>query len=179
MKKRLTQERLKELLHYDPDTGVFTWLNPTRKNMGIGDIAGTVGTWGYRSIGVDKVTYYAHRLVWLYVYGYFPEHDVDHIDRIRDHNQVKNLREATRQCNLRNTMLCGNNTSGVTGVSYNKHASKWIASIKVNYKYSYLGVYQEFDDAVMARLSAEQRSGWGNCVADSPAYTYAKTNNLI
>ena len=74
----LTQERLKELLHYDPETGVFTWLESAGKKMN-GRIAGTHASKNYISIGVSHKRYLAHRLAWLYVYGKFPDGILDHL----------------------------------------------------------------------------------------------------
>ena len=79
----LTQSRLKELLHYNPETGIFTWL-VSKKGVKIGNIAGSVNSIGYRYISVDRILYKASRLAWLFIEGYFPENDVDHINRIRD-----------------------------------------------------------------------------------------------
>lgn len=75
----------------------------------------------------------AHRLAWLYIHGYFPEYGIDHKDRVTYHNWIDNLREATQQCNMRNTANSKNNTSGIKGVSFNKKRNKWSAYIMVNY----------------------------------------------
>lgn len=78
----LTQHRLKELLHYEPETGVFTWKVDSRdggRGHRSGDTAGTLAQ-GYTVIRVGKVVYKAHRLAWLYVHGSFPEHEIDHVD---------------------------------------------------------------------------------------------------
>jgi len=88
----LTQERLKELLSYDPETGAFTWLlspGPKRK----GEQAGSQHHSGYRFVKLDGKMYAEHRIAFLYVHGYFPEGDVDHINRIRNDNRPDNLRE--------------------------------------------------------------------------------------
>ena len=81
----LTQERLKEILHYDLDTGVFTWVDCNSDKPMNGKIAGTRHNMGYTSIGIDgKVylsigidgkVYLSHRLAWLYVNGFHPNHD--------------------------------------------------------------------------------------------------------
>ena len=117
---KLTQKRLKELLHYDPSTGIFTWLVALSKKVKIGDIAGHIDSKGYRHIGVDCDVYRASRLAWLYMEGYFPEHEVDHEDRVRHNDRWKNLRHLTHSCNLKNRGVNSNNTSGITGVNWDK-----------------------------------------------------------
>lgn len=89
----LTQAELKRKLHYDPDTGIFTWkvFSP---GITIGKVAGAISS-GYIRIKVHPSLQYAHRLAWLYVYGYFPEHGTDHINGIKTDNRIANLREAT------------------------------------------------------------------------------------
>ncbi len=88
---RLTQERLKEVLSYNPETGIFT------RNPGIrgGEKVGT-NSHGYVSIMVDGYLYQAHRLAWLYMEGYMPEQEIDHISRKRDDNRWCNLRVVNR-----------------------------------------------------------------------------------
>lgn len=97
----LTQDRLKELLHYDEDTGMFTWIVSTARCVKVGDIAGSKNGKGYLHIMVDKRIYLAHRLAFLYVHGRFPEF-TDHINWIRDDNRISNLREVTQQENNQN-----------------------------------------------------------------------------
>lgn len=171
-KIKLTQKRLKEVLDYDPKTGVFIWKQSgsgRRKTL----VAGCKHN-GYIRIKIDDNKYSAHRLAWLYTYGYLPEYRLDHKDRIRDHNWIDNLREASNQCNMRN---CGNpkdNTSGVKGISLDKRDGKWQAYIIVNQKHCHLGCYKSFDEAVCARLAGEQAYNWESCDSSSPAYKYVK-----
>jgi len=167
----ITQEELRCLLNYNPDTGIFRW----RVNRGIkikGKICGTVNRSGYRMIGINRKRYYAHRLVFLYVDGYLPENDVDHVNRDKDDNRYENLREISRQCNTRNCGNTKNNTSGVKGVCWDKKSKKWKAFIFVNYINKHLGLYDDFDNAVAARLAGEQALGWSGCDSSSPAYRY-------
>jgi len=170
----LTQERLKEVLHYNPMTGIFTRKITLSSNAAKGNIAGCSTPEGYKQIGIDGKLYKAHRLAWLYYYGYFPEHVIDHRDRIKHHNWILNLREVSTQCNLRNTGNPKDNTSGVKGVCWHKQSQKWMASIVVNRKYKYLGIFKSFDEAVCARLAGEQCLNWSNCDSSSPAYLHVK-----
>jgi hypothetical protein len=100
---KLTAQRLRELFHYDPDTGIFTWrVKPRKGCVQIADIAGHVNHTGYRSIKIDQRAYRAHRLAWLYMYGVWPPGDLDHDNTIKDDNRLVNLREATDPQNQAN-----------------------------------------------------------------------------
>lgn len=119
----LTQERLKEVLEYVPETGVFIWIKKTHHKVSkikVGQVAGTVTVQGYVHITIDGYIYRAHRLVWLYVYGCFPDTEdkcfVDHIDQNRSNNRVANLRVVSGSENMRNQKMHSTNTSGFFGV---------------------------------------------------------------
>lgn len=104
-KESITQAALRELLDYNRETGEFTWIK-ARSGIRVGQVAGNVGNRGYIQIRVNGNLYQAHRLVWLYVYGYFPEGDkpfIDHINRNRVDNRIENLRACTNTENIRNT----------------------------------------------------------------------------
>ena len=149
----LTQKHLKEILHYDPETGIFTRIK-TR------DIAGCLDTEGYRRIMVDGIRHKAHSLVWLYEYAAWPKDQIDHINHIRDDNRRCNLREVTRSENMRNRTKYKNNTSGVTGVSLHKPNSKWLSNIRINGKLKHLGYFNDINDAIYARKAAEIKYGF-------------------
>ena len=141
----VTQERLKELLNYNPDTGIFTWL-VTRNAYGggvrPGSIAGDKDSHGYWRIGIDGTRYPLHRLAWLYVRGAMPENHIDHINGDKADNRLCNLRQATRFENLSNRGKNKNNSSGYKGVWFNKKLGKWIAGITHNNKAKHLGVFE-------------------------------------
>lgn len=102
----MEQTRLKELLHYDPNTGIFTWrVNRRGRFARKGSVAGTVDFNGYIAMGVDNRRYYAHRLAWLYVFGYYPPEDTDHINEIKTDNRIVNLRCASRSENMRHSAV--------------------------------------------------------------------------
>lgn len=173
---KLTQRRLKELLHYNSGTGIFTWKVSRNQFVLKNCIAGSKTLKGYYVICVDRKHYYSHRLVWLYYNGYLPENQIDHINQNKGDNRIENLRVVSQQCNSRN---CGNrvtNTSGVKGVGWNKRYNKWYAYIDVNDKHRHLGGYKNFYNAVCARLAGEQCLNWSNCDSSSPAYQYVKNN---
>jgi hypothetical protein len=172
--KKLTQKRLKELLHYNPETGIFIWKINRQGNKVKGNEAGWIDKDGYKIIRIDYKNYRTHRLAWFYKKGYFPENEIDHINRIKTDNRWKNLREISRQCNSRNSGNYITNTSGIKGVYWDTNHDKWIAQLWLNNKLKRLGGYKNFDNAVCARLAAEQCLNWGGCDNNSPAYNYVQ-----
>ena len=119
-----SQERLKELLNYDPDTGVFTW-KVKRHGVTSGSEAGCIEKYGYRYIKVDGAQYFAHRLAWMYVHGVDPaELQIDHVNQVKDDNKMSNLRLATHQQNQRNNKS--------KGICLHKKSNKWHANIRIN-----------------------------------------------
>lgn len=123
----LTQERLKELLHYNPETGIFTWLKNTRGHK-ISDPVGHLDSQGYVQIKLQTISSYkifhAHRLAWLYMRGAFPSMSLDHIDSDRKNNKISNLREVSISGNAQNQIKAHSNSKiGMLGVS-NQHNSR-------------------------------------------------------
>jgi hypothetical protein len=148
----VTQERLKELLSYDPETGVFTWKKSTSNRVKVGSEAGCFITVdGYKRIQIDGKTYLSHQLVFLYVSGEFPTKEIDHINRVRNDNRLSNLRFCNRSENSQNTKIRSNNTSGVKGVSWSRSHQKWHAYIKVNDIRTNCGYFESLDEASAAR----------------------------
>ena len=154
MNKELSQERLKELLEYDEDTGIFIWKVSRSGNIKSGTVAGSK-LQGYSIIMIDRINYKAHRLAWLYVHGYFPENFIDHKNGIRYDNRISNLREVSKSCNGQNCKIHSNNKSGYNGVSWEKTKKKWRSQIKINTKHIFLGLYDCKLDAGLARITAE------------------------
>lgn len=173
----ITQARLKEVLHYDPNSGVFTNRAARGANAAKGYTAGAP-CGGYLVIQIDYRNYKAHRLAWLYVYGYCPENDIDHINRIPSDNRIDNLREASRSCNVRNSKTRKDNTSGIRGVSWNKAERKWVAYIQISGKRKPLGTYDTKLQAAQARLAAEIANDFPVCHtghSDAQDYVNKKT----
>lgn len=141
VKPQLTAERLRELLHYDPDTGLFTRRVSTAPSVKVGDIAGTLNSKGYIKIRLDGYLYAAHRLAWLYVTGAFPENEVDHIDGVTDHNWFSNLRDVTHQQNMTNCRGYRTNTTGFRGVYFFPKTGRYHSKIRVNSKLIHLGSF--------------------------------------
>lgn len=129
----LTQTRLKELLHYDPESGSFTRKarSAVRCRGKVGDVLGSINSRGYLTISVDNKKYQAHRLAWLLTHGEFPPDQIDHINGIKTDNRIANLRPATRQENGQNSKKRKDNTSGFKGASFDKQRGKWKAVISV------------------------------------------------
>lgn len=152
----ITQERLKELFSYDPETGVFTRLTNRGTQWKAGQVAGSISH-GYVAISIDGIRYRAHRLAWLYMYGELPIEDLDHINRIRKDNRVSNLRLASRKENMQNQSIKINNKSGHTGVSWWSRDKKWRAGITINYKNINLGYFANIEDAVAAYANAKEK----------------------
>lgn len=175
--QEVTYERLREILEYNPITGIFTWI------LNIAGKKGRAGyqckSNGYRFIVIDKKRYTEGRLAWFYMEGYWPEKDIDHINRNRSDNRWCNLRHISKSCNSRNQGVKSNNTSGVTGVYYNKNAGKWQSYLNIESKNKYLGIFRYKNDAVMARWQAEKAHGFSNCQTTSSAYLYLKNKGLI
>jgi hypothetical protein len=157
-------ERLRELLTYNPETGVFVWRVKKQGAAGIGLAAGCVKecTPGhpYRYIHIDGRLYRAHRLAWFYTHESWPIHVIDHIDGDGTNNRISNLREATPSENGANRGMQANNTSGFKGVSFDICSRRWRALITVNGRARFLG---HFDDPASAHAAyakaAEQHHG--------------------
>lgn len=151
--QRLAQLRLHELLHYEPSTGVFTWL--VRRGRAKAGTAGSKHAEGYIEIGVDGYGYLAHRLAWLYMTASWPAHDVDHINGVRSDNRFSKLRDVVRQVNLQNMQgPKPSNKTGVLGVV--KKRGLFVASIRSKGKRLFLGSFHTAEAAGSAYLLAKR-----------------------
>lgn len=152
----ITQERLKEALHYNPDTGIFTWLEKSKFSKKKLQIAGCIGQ-KYVKIRIDTKLYLGHRLAWLYLYGEFPKKFIDHINGIESDNRIVNLRECSHQENMQNIRKpsCDNRT-GFLGVSWHKKKCKYRARINFNDKQINLGYFLTAEEASEAYINAKR-----------------------
>lgn len=159
-KPGVNPHRLRECFNYDPTTGVITWAKPTSSKRKIGDTAGCVANTGYIVIRLDGVMMLAHRAAWAMVFGVWPEHEIDHINRVRHDNRLANLREATRAQNSRNSTTRRNNPIGLTGVV--RKGRRFQARICIDGRSIFLGSYTTAKDASdaykVAAKAVEQRS---------------------
>lgn len=110
----LTADRLRQVLHYDPLTGVFTWRMKLSNAAPVGKIAASV-VGNYRGACIDGIKYYLHRLAFLYMTGAWPKHEVDHWNGVGSDNRWKNLREATSGQNKANRVPTS--SVGILGVN--------------------------------------------------------------
>lgn len=159
-KSLLSAERLRELLNYDPETGIFRWKVSRGGTAMIGTIAGCLHPDGYLLIRADGKQYLAHRLTWLYMTGGWPEDQIDHINGKRADNRWKNLREADATLNSENQRKAqGDNFScGLLGVTIIKSAKKnpWQARIGITGKQKHLGYFPTPEAAHEAYLQAKR-----------------------
>lgn len=148
---KLTQDRLKELFLYEPETGKFTRKStPNRK-------VGSVTSHGRLNIFIDYQQYYAHRLAWLYVYGSWPVADVDHIDGNPLNNAIENLRDVSRSVNMQNIKRARKDShSGLVGVLKDKRKDRYMAYICVDGGRKYLGTFDTAEQANAAYLSVKR-----------------------
>jgi hypothetical protein len=155
-KHGLTQSELKSALHYNPQTGVFTWLRPPKRGKHkAGGIAGGPSN-GYIDICIDRKRFKAHRLAWFYVHGEWPAGLIDHINNDPSDNRIENLRIADRAENGWNARRKRNNKSGVTGVYYAKREGLWVAEIFARGKKHSLGHFKTKEEAAAARKDGER-----------------------
>lgn len=149
-------EYLKSVLHYDPATGVFTWLARTsyKSRIIIGSIAGSIHKYkGCRNIWILMRGYRAANLAWFYMTGEWPGKEVDHSNMNNSDDRWLNLRLATRSQNVRNRRIPKNNKSGYRGV-YQTPYGKWMAQIVVDKRNHYLGTYDSMEAASTAYNNA-------------------------
>jgi len=148
----ITQERLKELFVYGD--GELVRRVSVSSNAKAGDIAGSLHSDGYTRIFVDNKIYLAHRLIWLYHYGYLPKY-LDHKYGKENGDYLWNLRSCTSSQNQHNSNIYINNTSGFKGVSWHKPSGKWRARIMANGSWDCLGLF--YDKEVAAQVIRIER----------------------
>jgi HNH endonuclease/AP2 domain len=159
-KPNLTAERLRELLHYEPSTGVFTRRVKTGGRYGadVGSVAGTLNDSGYLLISVQSKQYRAHRLAVLYITGGWPAQEVDHRNGDRLDNRWSNLREVSTQVNSQNRRRAQSNSkTGLLGASWCARDKRFTARIKVGDKYQSLGRFDTAEKAHAAYVNAKRR----------------------
>jgi len=156
----VTAEFLREILSYDPESGIFHWKKTLSHRNKAGNIAGTITDRGYVVITIKRSRLMAHRLAWLYFYGSYPDGVIDHIDGEKANNAIANLRDISQVINTRNNCLSKNNTSGYPGVYLNKKTGKWAVQIWHGMKRKCLGSYELKEHAIQVRKQAEAELGY-------------------
>lgn len=147
-KVALSQARLREILNYDADTGVFTY-RVLRGHMMPGDVAGSINKDGYVTIRVCRRVCLAHRLAWFYVTGAWPVKFIDHKNGVKTDNRLDNLREADEFINQQNIRRAPRNkkSSPLLGARWRKDSHMWRSSITINGKNKSLGMFETDADA--------------------------------
>lgn len=161
----LTQERLKELVHYDPSTGIFMRIARTTSFARMKEPMGSVDSHGYLWASVDGKNHRLHRLAILYVTGVMPPRsmDVDHKSMIRTENWFDNLRCVSRSVNMQNKQKpSSNNKSGFIGVFLHKQLQRYTAQIRFNGKNKHLGMFDTPEQAHAAYMEAKRKHHEGN-----------------
>lgn len=160
----LTVEELKNELRLDLETGDFYWLPSDLKKRGFNSrYAGTKAGYVAKSDGYVRIMlrgsrYLAHRLVWFYVHGYWPN-EIDHVNRIKHDNRLENLREVTTSENHRNMPKSPRNTSGITGVYYCQRDDLWVAECKKN-GMRFRKSFKRKEDAIAIRSEWQAEFGY-------------------
>lgn len=168
--KAMTQQRVRQLFIYDPNSGIFRWRIDVRagRNNALlkaraGDVAGFPSGYGYWAMSVDGVRTSGHRVAWLYVTGEMPKADIDHINGRRDDNRWSNLRLASRSVNMQN--LKGPHKDSSTGyLGVERKRERYAARICIDGKKHSLGVFDTPAQAHEAYLSAKRRLHEGNAL---------------
>jgi hypothetical protein len=149
-RRRLTRARLRELLHYDPETGGFRWRIRSGNDVHLGHLAGNV------QISIDRRSYRAHQLAWFYMTGRWGRPMIDHRDGDSTNNRWTNLRRATASQNGANRRRPRHNISGFKG-AYLCRSGKWRARIRRNGLAIHLGNYSTPQAAHAAYVTAARK----------------------
>lgn len=159
----LTSQRLKQLVHYEPRSGEFTWL-VAKSNRNAGSVAGRkLHQRGYRAIGIDRREYLSHRLAWLYMTGEWPSDVIDHIDGNPSNNEWSNLRSVSKSINQENRKRAASNSStGLLGVVADKAKNLYAARIQVKGRKIHLGSFASPEPAHLLYLIAKRELHEGN-----------------
>jgi hypothetical protein len=168
----LTQELLKELLHYDPETGYVYFKRRSENHFASkrscrswntkhgGRKVSSINGNGYGQIAILGGRYPLHRIIYMWMTGSLPEHEIDHINGITSDNRWENLRACTTSQNGMNKSIPSNNISGRIGVYKHSLCNRWVANIRINNKTIYLGIFKDIESAINCRRKAEIELGF-------------------
>lgn len=154
-----TLEELKGALHYDPETGEFTWARFCSPRAVAGSRAGAVYQNGYRMICFQRKDYPAHRLAWAFVHGVWPSANIDHINGNRTDNRISNLRDVPQTMNSQNQRRPHKDKTScqLIGATWDKMWKNWKAQVRLNGKTIYLGRFATAEEAHAAYLEGKRR----------------------
>lgn len=153
--KIISQEELRKQVHYDPETGEIRRIVKVINSTNIGEVVvGNVSHYGYLRINILGKRYLQHRIAWLYMYGEYPDGDMDHINQVKTDNRICNLRKVTRSQNMQNTGKPKNNTSGTRGIWWRKDTKKWAVELCRDKKKFSVGCFDDINEAKVALSDA-------------------------
>lgn len=147
----ITQVELLQIINYNPNTGIFTWIISPRNGINVGDKVGSIDDNGYIIIRIKRKAYKAHRLAFLYMTGKWPEEFVDHIDKNRSNNKWENLREATNQQNQFNSKCHIDNKLNLKGIVYS------YGKYRVTIRRKHIGLFYDLNEAKEAYENAAKQ----------------------
>jgi hypothetical protein len=158
-------EMVSDILSYNKNSGELTWLPRDGNSWFNGQYAGRAAfnrknSAGYLVGQIKGSHFKAHRVAWCLHYGEWPDGFIDHINGIRDDNRIENLRSVDHSTNCRNRGMYSTNTSGFTGVSFDKRSGKWRAGYRKNNRYHELGYYNCPTAAAVAVAKARSEAGF-------------------
>ncbi len=159
-KSDLTADRLRDVLSYDPATGVFRWRVKISKKVVVGKRTGaTIGSQGYRRIRINNRTYKAARLAWLHMTGQWPTCVIDHINGNRSDDRFDNLRDVPVMGNVQNQRKATirNKSAKKLGVSWHILGKCWRARIRANGVEILLGHFKTIEEAHSAYVTAKRK----------------------
>lgn len=157
-KPDLTAERARELLAYDPETGVFRWRVSPCGRAQIGAETGKPGKNPYGRIVIDGRLYLAHRIAWLISFGTWPSGDIDHIDGRPGFNALRNLRDVTCQLNCQNIFRAKSSSkSGLVGAHWSRSGKTFVAQIRYAGKAHHIGSFKTAEAAHAAYIEAKRK----------------------
>lgn len=172
MRDQMTYEEARRHFSYDPETGLLTWIVSTSNRALPGSVvSATRQNKGktYVQMQFKYKGYAAHRVIWLWVTGSFPEKEIDHIDGNGTNNRWSNLREVTRHQNGKNMRKRSSTLPNRTGVYWRKRINKWVVQIMVDRKHIHGGYFVDEQEAIAARKALEVEYGFhGNHGSDRP-----------
>ncbi len=157
-KAPITAEELRQLMHYEPETGVFTWTKTVARNVKAGSKIDPLRNHGhYVQTMIRKKPYYLHRLAWLYTHGVWPQGMIDHIDGNKCNNALANLRDVSRSVNGQNQKeAMSRNKIGLLGVS--QVGARYRALIAgCDGKQVYLGTFDDPQEASAVYINAKRQ----------------------